>query len=267
MLNFEIMKNKYLVLMLMCLLLIQSCADLNRVSYFKASSDKWRRNAKKLHISIFDTYYPDRCDYFSYTYNGKNQNIVIYPLVQNIELLWGPLIIPFIPGPSILSTSGKYSNFELKIQQNYAIPPDNIICIFDGKEVYPNVIHMGLKSNKSEKISLKQYYWKSDSTEKSPYEQAKNWGNFISPNEYIQKNIESIDINYPHDIQTFLIDSYKEYIISDTTASVFYTYEYNIKHSCIKEIEIYFKDNSAPPLLLKRKKGLQYALTWFLIYR
>jgi hypothetical protein len=262
------MKSKYFILILICSLFIQSCADLNKVSYFKASSDKWRRHANKLHLSIFDTYYPDRCDYFSYKYNGENQNTVVYPLVQNIELLWGPLIIPFIPGPSILSTSGKYSDFELKVQQNCTIPPDNIICIIDGKEVYPHVIDMGLKSNKSGKVFTEKWFWKSDSTEKSPYEQPKSWGNFISPNDYIKQKIKSINPDYPDHIRTFLLDYYEDYIIHDTTkTSVFYTYEYNIKHSDVNEIEIYFKNNSAPPLLLKRKKGLQYALTAFLIYR
>ncbi|MDR1983505.1 MAG: hypothetical protein LBQ28_01575 [Prevotellaceae bacterium] len=261
-------EKKYLILLIYCVF-IQSCADLNKVHYFKASSDKWQRYSKKLHISIFDDHFPDRCDYFSYTYNGENKKTVVYPLVQNIELLWGPIVIPFIPGPSLFSTSGKYRDFEMKVEQNCTIPPDNIVCIIDGKEVYPYIIHIGLRNNKDGRVS-ERCFWQSDSTtNESPYKPAKNWGNFMFPNDYIKNRINDLyaDTIYSNEDRKFLINSNKDYIITDTTASVFYTYKYHIRHSGIEEIQIYFKDNSAPPLLLKRKKGLQYALTPFLIYR
>jgi hypothetical protein len=148
----------------------------------------------------------------------------MYSPVSRFKFLWGPFVIPFIPLSPLAITSGENTLYKIAIKQNKGIPPDNITCIIDGKEAYPKIIYAGRKNNTNQLYWIP--CWTADSTYLSPYEPAANWAN-------------------------------SKYCITETG---FYMYTYYGINESAKKIAIYFKDNSAAPLFLKRKKGVQYVL-------
>jgi hypothetical protein len=236
------------------------------MNYFKTDSREWHRHTKNLHLYFNSVLsYIGNFDFLSFTYNGDNGITEICPIIQNVEFLWGPVIIPFIPGIYIASDSGKKNCFEMRTQQSNILP-DNIICIVNGKEVYPHRIYVGLKE-KDGRIKKYENYWEADTSVNKYPNKPDNWGKFELPKDYIQNiaNDTARYANYSKEHADFVRKMNKDLIINtDTATTYFYFYVYsNVRQSDIQTIDIYFKDNSAAPLFLKRKRGLQYVFKGF----
>jgi hypothetical protein len=229
-------KNIYLLLLI--LFISESCAVLDRSYSFKTSSQKWIKHFKHTRIVLFD--YQDE-DRLFFTYSDDSIKYVVYPEITYVAFLWAPVIIPCIPNifPTV---SGKSNYFCIDVKCNTNISPGDMVCVINGKKIYPKLINYAVEGDNSiggwyADSIIREYSTdakgfltvKSDTVfiEDSPYITPRKWGNF--PPVKREDSISS------------------------------FRYWYRIKNVDVSNIEIYFSEVKEP-LYLKRKKGLQYSL-------
>jgi hypothetical protein len=225
------MTKQYYILMIFLSTFV-SCAVLDRSYSFKTSSKQWIRHYEPTDFILFDYQNSHR---LSFTYFDDSVKYIVYPEICYVEFLWSPLIIPFVPNvfPFV---SNKDSPFIVSIKYyDNDFSPDNMMCIINGKKVYPYIIeteHVFSTKirGKDTIVNFENHsYWDANFlySELSPYIIPPQWGNFPTIK---RENFNST-----------------------------FRYWYNVKHVDILDVEIHLP-KLMEPLYLKRKRGLQYSL-------
>jgi hypothetical protein len=218
--------KKHYILTSIILLTLTSCAVLDHSYSFKSLSKKWVKE-KKYSWNLMGNYH--EWDRLSFSYNDDTTTYIIYPSVCYTEFLWAPVFIPFVP--SVFPYfSGKDTYFNISVKAYKKFSPDDIVCIVNGKQIFPHSISIKRINKYGEK-----YYWNVDSmhmkniASERPYKRPDNWGIF--------PQIDDIE-------------------------NCIFQYWYPIEQVSISDITIYLK-YVKEPLYLKRKKGLRYFLELF----